>query len=193
MFGRCRSMTIRSACLPGASTSQSVRPMACAPPTVAMCSTSSAGRAAASPQRSFCSTAARYISRKKSSALLLDGPSVPMAMRMPSSRICRSGAMPLASLAFEPGFVMTQSPRARKMSRSRSVMCTQWKPPPPKSKWPRLSNSSVGVLPQRARHSATSRAVSALCANTGARSVRASSPASVISARLEVYSECRPS
>ena len=32
---------------------------------------------------------------------------------------------------FEPGFVTAQSPRLRKISRSCSVMCTQWKPPPP--------------------------------------------------------------
>ena len=61
-----------------------------------------------------------------SSALLLAAPSVPMAIFMPRSSIFVTGAMPLASLRFEAGFVIAHSPFSAKSFRSSSLIHVQW-------------------------------------------------------------------
>ena len=166
MFAWCRSITTRSASLPGAMQSASMR-MARAPVEHAARRISRASHEAASSSRSFCSTAARYISRNMLSALLLAGPSVPMARGIFRRRNSLTGAMPLASFAFEAGHVTAYRPRRAKMSMSVSSSHTQWNPPPPCSKSPFSSKSCVGVRPWRSMHSSTSRFVSELCVKNG--------------------------
>ena len=111
--------------------SQSSSPITRAPPTQAISSTRSAPPAAASESFTFCSTEARYISLKKSSALLLAAPSVPMAMGMPAAESLSTGQMPLASFKLEQGLVTAQSCFFWNSATSSLLIHTQWKPPPP--------------------------------------------------------------
>ena len=66
-------------------------------------------------------------------------------------------------------------------------------PAPPKSKIPKLSKSSVGVMPYFSMHSLTSFAVSELCIATGALYFAASLPTPSISSFSQVYSAWKPS
>ncbi len=69
----------------------------CAPPIVAMARASRAGTAVGLEENPLGSRAVRRISSNMSWLLLLAGPSVPMARRMPSSDMRTTSATPLAS------------------------------------------------------------------------------------------------
>jgi len=139
IFGWFRSIIIRSAFLPSARQSQSVSPIAFAPPVTAIFRTSSAGTADASRSWSFPSPVTKNISRNISRQLLLAGPSVPMAILTPCFKNAVVLAMPLASFVLDPGLVTAVSPFLRKSSISSSVNQMQWYPPPPCSNKPRES------------------------------------------------------
>ena len=64
-------------------------------------------KAVGSELETFCKVVVRYISLNISIALLLAGPSVPIATLKPLSRNFLTLGMPLASLTFEPGQVTT--------------------------------------------------------------------------------------
>ena len=98
---------IRSAFFPADSVSHSESPIACAPFTVAILSTSHAGAASGSSRTAFCNPVTKNISRNMSRQLLLAAPSVPMATGTPSSKNLLTGAIPLASFKLEAGFVTT--------------------------------------------------------------------------------------
>ena len=109
MFGWFRSIMTRSAFLPTARLSQSNNCMACAPPVVAIYKISSALTHSASISRTFASAEVKNISRNISKQLLLAGPSVPIAMEIPSSTKRLVGQIPEASFKLEAGFVTAVS------------------------------------------------------------------------------------
>ena len=131
IFGRCKSIKIKSANWPSFTYMHSGSPIASAPPVVAIFKTSAASITAASSYFNFGRTAAKYISRNMSSALLLAGPSVPIARLIPAFFKAGKSAIPLASFALDEGFVTIDTFFSLQIFRSVSSIQTPWKPPPP--------------------------------------------------------------
>ena len=118
-------MTIKSASFPRDKVSQFLSPIALAPPSVAILSTSLASTADASFSLSLAREVVRNISLNISRQLLLAGPSVPIAMLIPFFINFEIGATPLANLALEPGLVTTDKPCFSKTEISSLVIWTQ--------------------------------------------------------------------
>ena len=122
ILGWLKSITIKSAFFPRLNVSQLRRPIALAPPKVAILSTSLASTAEASFSRYLARAVVKNISLNISNALLLAGPSVPRARFIPFFIKRLTGAIPLASFKLEAGFKTMDIPLFSKTFMSESVI-----------------------------------------------------------------------
>ena len=120
------SIIIISAFFPFLRQSHSSRPIAFAPSFIAILRTLAASTAVGSFSLYLAKAVTRNISLNISRQLLLAGPSVPIPTFIPDSIYFAIGAMPLTSLRFDAGFVMTETFRFFKISISLSETCTPW-------------------------------------------------------------------
>ena len=126
ILGWCKSIIIISANLPGFKISAFCKPIAWAPLTVAIYNTSLASQLLASWHFSFWSPVTKNISLNISKALFDAGPSVPIAILIPISIIFWILAIPLANFVLDPGQVTTYKLRRLNISKSSSLISTQW-------------------------------------------------------------------
>ena len=140
--------TVRSAFFPGVrEPSESSRPIARAPPSVASSSASAAVSASGRPSRARAPTIAARISSNMSNDGVEAGLSVATQTRTPASRRAVSGATPQPKIPFDRGQWATATSCSARSAISSSSALTQWAAMTFESSSPASARARIPVVP----------------------------------------------